>query len=178
MRGDAGRCGTESAGLNRHLVGDARALRERRSDSILALSLAAVREGDGRGGQEGVKKLSISSHRPDELTTHPSRNTVAVRGSGYFVPHLLSRISRRPNMGEESARNGSICRGCRPQPRRWGVTGCRLLCSWGYSRDKNPFSSQELHSALSEDIYCGVFIDRNFCLCADSEVETCAFSFA
>jgi hypothetical protein len=32
--------GTESAGLNRHIVGDARALQERRSDSILASSLA------------------------------------------------------------------------------------------------------------------------------------------
>jgi hypothetical protein len=31
---------TESAGLNRHIVGDARALQERRSDSILASSLA------------------------------------------------------------------------------------------------------------------------------------------
>ena len=34
--------GTESAGLNRHIVGDARALRERRSDSILASSLALL----------------------------------------------------------------------------------------------------------------------------------------
>ncbi|MGA8502701.1 MAG: hypothetical protein WB683_14205 [Candidatus Sulfotelmatobacter sp.] len=32
--------GTESAGLNRHIVGDARALQERRSDSMLASSLA------------------------------------------------------------------------------------------------------------------------------------------
>jgi hypothetical protein len=31
---------TESAGINRHIVGDARALRKRRSDSILASSLA------------------------------------------------------------------------------------------------------------------------------------------
>src|SRR5271170_6237420 len=31
-----GRGGTESAGINRHIVGDERALRERRSDSILA----------------------------------------------------------------------------------------------------------------------------------------------
>jgi hypothetical protein len=34
------RCGTESAGINRHIVGDERALRKRRSDSILASSLA------------------------------------------------------------------------------------------------------------------------------------------
>ena len=33
---------TESAGINRHIVGDARALRKRRSDSILASSLACV----------------------------------------------------------------------------------------------------------------------------------------
>ena len=32
--------GTESAGVNRHIVGDARAPQERRSDSILASSLA------------------------------------------------------------------------------------------------------------------------------------------
>jgi hypothetical protein len=32
--------GTESAGINRHIVGDGRALRKRRSDSILASSLA------------------------------------------------------------------------------------------------------------------------------------------
>ena len=32
--------GTESAGINRHIVGDERALRKRRSDSILASSLA------------------------------------------------------------------------------------------------------------------------------------------
>ena len=31
---------TESAGINRHIVGDERALRKRRSDSILASSLA------------------------------------------------------------------------------------------------------------------------------------------
>ena len=31
-----------SAGLNRHIVGDARALQERKSDSILASSLAPV----------------------------------------------------------------------------------------------------------------------------------------
>jgi hypothetical protein len=31
---------SESAGINRHIVGDARALRKRRSDSILASSLA------------------------------------------------------------------------------------------------------------------------------------------
>ena len=31
---------TESAGINRHIVGDVRALRRRRSDSILASSLA------------------------------------------------------------------------------------------------------------------------------------------
>ena len=31
---------TESAGINRHIVGDGRALRKRRSDSILASSLA------------------------------------------------------------------------------------------------------------------------------------------
>jgi hypothetical protein len=38
---------TESAGINRHIVGDARALRKRRSDSILASSLACdlVRDG-------------------------------------------------------------------------------------------------------------------------------------
>ena len=34
--------GTESAGINRHIVGDERALRKRRSDSILASSLACV----------------------------------------------------------------------------------------------------------------------------------------
>ena len=38
--GDREVSGTESAGLNRHIVGDARALQERRSDSILASSLA------------------------------------------------------------------------------------------------------------------------------------------
>jgi len=32
--------GTESAGINRQIVGDARAPQERRSDSILASSLA------------------------------------------------------------------------------------------------------------------------------------------
>jgi hypothetical protein len=31
---------TESAGINRHIVGDERALQKRRSDSILASSLA------------------------------------------------------------------------------------------------------------------------------------------
>ncbi len=36
----AGLKGTESAGINRHIVGDVRALRKRRSDSILASSLA------------------------------------------------------------------------------------------------------------------------------------------
>jgi hypothetical protein len=36
------RCGTESAGLNRHIVGDERALQKRRSDSILASSLALL----------------------------------------------------------------------------------------------------------------------------------------
>ncbi len=52
MRGESGRgaaggagekgqiSGTESAGINRHIVGDERALRKRRSDSILASSLA------------------------------------------------------------------------------------------------------------------------------------------
>jgi hypothetical protein len=34
--------GTESAGLNRHIVGDERALQKRRSDSILASSLALL----------------------------------------------------------------------------------------------------------------------------------------
>ena len=33
---------TESAGLNRHIVGDERALQKRRSDSILASSLALL----------------------------------------------------------------------------------------------------------------------------------------
>ena len=48
--------GTESAGLNRHIVGDARAPQERRSDSLLALSLAllsaraAMEVTDGNGG--------------------------------------------------------------------------------------------------------------------------------
>jgi hypothetical protein len=37
-----GRKGTESAGLNRHIVGDERALQKRRSDSILASSLALL----------------------------------------------------------------------------------------------------------------------------------------
>ena len=36
----SGVSGTESAGINRHIVGDARAPQERRSDSILASSLA------------------------------------------------------------------------------------------------------------------------------------------
>jgi hypothetical protein len=35
-----GNPGTESAGINRHIVGDERALRKRRSDSILASSPA------------------------------------------------------------------------------------------------------------------------------------------
>jgi hypothetical protein len=35
-----GKSRTESAGINRHIVGDERALRKRRSDSILASSLA------------------------------------------------------------------------------------------------------------------------------------------
>ena len=34
--------GSECAGINRHVVGDERALQERRSDSILASSLAHV----------------------------------------------------------------------------------------------------------------------------------------
>jgi len=34
--------GTESAGINRHIVGDERALQERKSDSILTSSLAPV----------------------------------------------------------------------------------------------------------------------------------------
>ena len=38
--GDREVSGTESAGLNRHIVGDATALQARRSDSILASSLA------------------------------------------------------------------------------------------------------------------------------------------
>jgi hypothetical protein len=38
--GISGISGTGSAGINRHIVGDARALRKRRSDSILASSLA------------------------------------------------------------------------------------------------------------------------------------------
>jgi hypothetical protein len=37
-----GKRGTESAGINRHIVGDERALRKRRSDSILASSLACA----------------------------------------------------------------------------------------------------------------------------------------
>ena len=40
--GDSEVSGTESAGLNRHIVGDARAQRERRSDSISASSLALL----------------------------------------------------------------------------------------------------------------------------------------
>jgi hypothetical protein len=49
-RGVLGRFGkawTESAGINRHIVGDARALRKRRSDFIPASSLACdlVRDG-------------------------------------------------------------------------------------------------------------------------------------
>jgi hypothetical protein len=39
--------GTESAGINRHIVGDERALRKRRSDSILASSLACDLARDG-----------------------------------------------------------------------------------------------------------------------------------
>src|SRR5271157_6528998 len=41
LAGDGG-AGTESAGMNRHIVGDARALEERKSDSILTSSLAPV----------------------------------------------------------------------------------------------------------------------------------------
>ena len=37
-----GNQGTECAGINRHVVGDERALQERRSDSILTSSLAPV----------------------------------------------------------------------------------------------------------------------------------------
>ena len=40
--GDRARPGTECAGINRHVVGDERALQERRSDSILTSSLAPV----------------------------------------------------------------------------------------------------------------------------------------
>jgi hypothetical protein len=39
---------TESAGINRHIVGDERALRKRRSDSILASSLACDLARDDR----------------------------------------------------------------------------------------------------------------------------------
>ena len=38
---------SESAGINRHVVGDERALQERSSESILALSLAAASRGAG-----------------------------------------------------------------------------------------------------------------------------------
>jgi hypothetical protein len=40
--GPTGNQVTESAGLNRHIVGDERALQKRRSDSILASSLALL----------------------------------------------------------------------------------------------------------------------------------------
>jgi hypothetical protein len=40
--------GTESAGINRHIVGDEKALRKRRSDSILASSLACDLARDDR----------------------------------------------------------------------------------------------------------------------------------
>ena len=40
--GDGSLSGTESAGINRHIVGDERALQKRRSDSILASSLALL----------------------------------------------------------------------------------------------------------------------------------------
>jgi hypothetical protein len=45
--GVSGSFGTESAGINRHIVGDAKALRKRRSDFIPASSLACdlVRDG-------------------------------------------------------------------------------------------------------------------------------------
>src|ERR1035438_9801573 len=39
-RRDGGKPGTACAGINRHVVGDERALQERRSDSILTSSLA------------------------------------------------------------------------------------------------------------------------------------------
>jgi hypothetical protein len=39
---------TESAGINRHIVGDEKALRKRRSDSILASSLACDLARDDR----------------------------------------------------------------------------------------------------------------------------------
>jgi hypothetical protein len=39
--------GTESAGINRHIVGDGKALRKRRSDSIPASSLACDLARDG-----------------------------------------------------------------------------------------------------------------------------------
>ena len=51
--GDREVSGTESAGLNRHIVGDARALQERRSDSILASSLSL--EGLSRGVRRSPK---------------------------------------------------------------------------------------------------------------------------
>jgi hypothetical protein len=46
--GDKTFSGTESAGINRHIVGDEKALRKRRSDSILASSLACDLARDDR----------------------------------------------------------------------------------------------------------------------------------
>ena len=51
--GDREVSGTENVGLNRHIVGDARALQEKRSDSILASSL--VLESLSRGVRRSPK---------------------------------------------------------------------------------------------------------------------------
>src|ERR1039457_5985133 len=56
-----GRPGTECAGINRHVVGDERALQERRSDSILTSSLAPVaarRQAKRRQRQRWAGRLS------------------------------------------------------------------------------------------------------------------------
>ena len=55
----AGKPGTGSAGINRHIVGDERALQERDSDSILTSSLAPEEKDKGVRGKKGVGKKGV-----------------------------------------------------------------------------------------------------------------------
>ncbi len=66
--------GTECAGINRHVVGDERALQERRSDSILTSSLAqAVRPGVVEDPRHAEKRGALWTHENRETSLAPAR---------------------------------------------------------------------------------------------------------
>jgi hypothetical protein len=73
---------TESAGINRHIVGDESALRKRRSDSILASSLACGRL-EGTDGIITNKKMVVTP-------SVPARFTVTERNHGRKPGDLVS----------------------------------------------------------------------------------------